>query len=263
MEKLRTSVCALLLCILIWSAGAANVYSCWIFCAFDQRQTVWKKIVFFQPNLSCEIFRSSRIRTGYLIVSRHWRPAEWVLAQVTSAWLEGTYGNELSVTLDTVGDGHQSSGPTVTLGAMGIFSPPLKGTIEYIISSYSGEQISCGSFQEIMAEDCFKCNNCSLAIPSLEVTSQVNNNMWWHQSNIRDEVNSTHIDSDKLITQPPQVLAVISIVVSDEKSNFQTKVGKVILESALILQHGISKGRFQCVRTMGICQRYDLILWSL
>ena len=137
---------------------------------------LFEKIIIFQTNLS-KYFEVAESEMVVLIVSRHWRPAEWVLAQVTSAWLEGTYGNELSVTLDTVGDGHQSSGPTVTLGAMGIFSPPLKGTIEYIISSYCGEQISCGSFQEIMAEDCFKCNNCSLAIPSLEVTSQVNNNM--------------------------------------------------------------------------------------
>ena len=132
---------------------------------------LFEKIIIFQTNLS-KYFEVAESEMVVLIVSRHWRPAEWVLAQVTSAWLEGAYGKWLSVTLDTIGDGHQSSGHAVTVGAMGIFSPPLKGTIEYYISS--GEQIICGYFQEFEAEDCFECNNCSLAVPSLEVTSQVN-----------------------------------------------------------------------------------------
>ena len=137
---------------------------------------LFEKIIIFQTNLS-KYFEVAESEMVVLIVSRHWRPAEWVLAQVTSAWLEGAYGKWLSVTLDTIGDGRQSSGPAVTVGAMGIFSPPLKGTIEYYISS--GEQIICGYFQEFWAsEQCFECNNCSLAAPSLEVTSQVNPLLW-------------------------------------------------------------------------------------
>ena len=97
-----------------------------------------------------------------------------MFAQVTSAWLEGTYGDQLNVILDTVGDGRQSSGPTVTVGAMGIFSPPLRGTIEYNIRNGDSEQFVCGSLLEFCAEQCFECNECSLAVPSLEVTSPVN-----------------------------------------------------------------------------------------
>ena len=138
---------------------------------FDKRRTdCLKKIIFFNQIFHVKHSEVAESEMVTVIVSRHWRPAERVLAQVTSAWLEGTYGKWLSVTLDTVGDGHQSSGPAVTVGAMGIFSPPLKGTIEYYISS--GEQMICGYFQEFWAEDCFECNNCSLAAPSLEVTSR-------------------------------------------------------------------------------------------
>ena len=100
-----------------------------------------------------------------------------MLAQVTSAWLEGTYSGWLYVILDTIGNGHQPSWPTVTVGAMGIISPPLKGTIEYYIYSntFTREPIMCGSFQEFLAEpQCFECNECSLAAPNLEVTSPVN-----------------------------------------------------------------------------------------
>ena len=195
-----------------------------------------------------------------LIVSRHWRPAEWVLAQVTSAWLEGAYGKWLSVILDTIGDGCQSSGPAMTVGAMGIFSPPLKGTIEYYISS--GEQIICGYFQEFWAsEQCFECNNCSLAAPSLEVTSQVNP-LLWNQYDIRDEVNSTHIDSDKLITQPSSSLS--SHLNCGHWSVTKNAIFKLrLVKSTLNPQHGISKVQFLCFRTMRICQRYDLIRWSL
>ena len=90
---------------------------------------------------------------------------EWALAQVTSAWLEGTYGNSLNVILDTVGDGRQS---TATVGAMGIYSPPLKGTIEYQIVSW--EQIAYGYTQEFWtSEASYVCYNCSLAAPKMEV----------------------------------------------------------------------------------------------
>ena len=91
-----------------------------------------------------------------------------MLAQVTSAWQGGTYGGWLCVTLDTVGDGHQSSVPTMTVGAMGIFSPPLKGTIEYYISSMG--HFAYGNAQEFWtSEQAYECNECSLAAPSLEV----------------------------------------------------------------------------------------------
>ena len=91
-----------------------------------------------------------------------------MLAQVTSAWLEGTYGDSLNVILDTIGDGRQSSGPIVTVGAEGIFSPPVKGTIDYYISS--GGQDAYGYTPEFwLCGESYKCNDCSLATPSIEV----------------------------------------------------------------------------------------------
>ena len=88
------------------------------------------------------------------------------LGQVPNAWLEGTYlsGNWLPVTLDTAGAGLQPSGPVDTAGALGVFSPPLRGAIEYSISS----QEAVGYVQGCDG-DPVVCSNCSLAVVSLEV----------------------------------------------------------------------------------------------
>ena len=148
-----------------FTSRRCNVHLCWIRSAFHQRWMCLTKMGSFSRLFDVLWFWSRRIRNGLLV--RHGKTVELALAQVTSAWLEGRY-SLLNVILDTIGDGRLSSGPTVTVGAMGIFSPPLKGTIEYYI--YSWEQFALGITQEFStSEESYVCYDCSFAAPLLEV----------------------------------------------------------------------------------------------
>ena len=102
----------------------------------------------------------------FLIVSDTGGKAEWMLAQVTSAWPEGTYGSWLNVILDNC----RRRSSVVRQWARWVFSVHLSKEQLNITLIKGNKSPQYGYTQEFWTStESYKCNNCSLAAPSLEV----------------------------------------------------------------------------------------------